>query len=266
VAADLEPEVALKAASRTLQAKGIAPELASELNALVARLTPRSDEDEMGPLPTVAPASFDDDDDDCDRSAFGAVDDLSAEPAAEEAAKETPAAVPPPEATTAQAAAEAAPAAVTAADAPASRFPSVRIASAVPLSLGEEELMIYVSGKGASKLAYSRITAVSLAAVHGLGPKPVVLLDLLLAGPEPGERPLPLVRLRSDQYDPRKLIPSAAGPLEALLALAEELLKRTRGVPLPDEDAARGRPLRKFETLDAYSDQVLRATPAEPTG
>jgi hypothetical protein len=149
---------------------------------------------------------------------------------------------------------------------PAARFPGVRVASAVPVSLGEEELMIYVSGKGPSKLAYSRITAVSLAAVHGLGPKPVVLLDLLLSGPEPGERPLPLVRLRSDQYDPRKLVPSAAGPLEALLALSEELLKRTRGVPLPDEQAARGRPLRKFDTLEAYSCEVLRASAAESAG
>jgi hypothetical protein len=142
----------------------------------------------------------------------------------------------------------------------------VRAAGAVPLSLGEDELMIYVSGKGSSKLAYSRIKAVSLAAVRGLGPKPVVLLDLLLAGPEPGEGPLLLVRLRSDEYDPRKLIPSAAGALEALLALAEELLKRTRGVPLPDQGAARGRPLRKFDTLEAYSREVLRASPAEQAG
>jgi hypothetical protein len=142
----------------------------------------------------------------------------------------------------------------------------VRAANAVPISLGEEELKIYVSGKGESKLGYGRIKAVSLAAVRGLGPKPVVLLDLLLSGPVPGEGPLLLVRLRSDQYDPRKLVPSAAGPLEALLALAEELLKRTRGVPLPDEGAARGRPLRMFETLDAYSREVLRAAPAGAGG
>ncbi len=288
-AVEIEPEAARKAATRALQAKAIAPELASELNALVARLTPRSDDDEMGAPPVVAHASFDDDDD-CDRSAFGAVDDLSADPAEKEAAKEAPAAAPPAvepdeaplgeaelaeaaaavaavdEEPPAEAAAEKAPAAVATADeAPAPGFPSVRIANAVPLSLGEEELMIYVSGKGPSKLVYSRITAVSLAAVRGLGPKPVVLLDLLLSGPEPDEQPLRLVRLRSDQFDPRKLVPSAAGPLEALLALAEELLKRTRGVPLPDEDAARGRPLRKFDTLDAYSREVLRA-PAESTG
>ncbi len=252
-AAEIEPEVARKAATRALQAKTISPELTSELSALVARLTPRSDDgDGMGDPPAVAPASFDDDDDH-DRSAFGAVDDLSAEPAA----KQAPAAAPP-----AETPADVAPAEV----APTPRFPGVRVASAVPLSLGEEELMIYVSGQGSSRLAYGRIRAVSLAAVCGLGPKPVVLLDLLLSGPQPGPDLLPLVRLRSDQYDPRKLVPSSAGPLEALLALAEELLKRTHGIPLPDEGAARGRPLRKFDSLDAYSCEVLRATPAEPTG
>jgi hypothetical protein len=107
---------------------------------------------------------------------------------------------------------------------------------------------------------------VSLAAVQGLGPKPVVLIDLLLAGPQPGAEPLPLVRLRSDQYDPRKLISSAAGPLEALLALAEELLKRTRAAALPDAESARGRPLRRFDSLEAYSREVLRADSGEASG
>ena len=78
-AAEIEPEVARKAASRTLRATGIAPELASEMNDLLLRLQPPCEDDEMGDLPPVASASFDDDDEH-DRSAFGAVNDLSAEP------------------------------------------------------------------------------------------------------------------------------------------------------------------------------------------
>jgi hypothetical protein len=99
---------------------------------------------------------------------------------------------------------------------------------------------------------------VSLAAVRGLGPKPVVLVDLLLSGPQPGPEPLALVRLRSDQYDPRKLLASPASPLEALYGLVEELLKRSRAVALPDEAAGRGRPLRMFDSLEAYAREVLR--------
>ena len=85
-----------------------------------------------------------------DRSAFGAVDDLSAEPAAKAAAERNACRrAASPKQRPAEARRRQPPAAVTAADeAPASRFPSVRVASAVPLSLGEEELMIYVSGKG----------------------------------------------------------------------------------------------------------------------
>jgi hypothetical protein len=277
--------------------------------------------------PPVTPAAKFEDDDAHDRSAFGAVDDLSAEPeppkpaAAEPAAAATPAAAPPAPrepAPTPTAAAPPAPRAevgepselpagrraidsepaegalpelaeparepdaravdtpavdTPAADAPeadeprpaveapapgAARFPGARIALAVPLSLGEDELMIYVSGKGSSRLAYPRIRAVSLAGVRGLGPRPVVLVDLLLSGPQPGPEPLALVRLRSDQYDPRKLIASSASPLDALIALVEELLKRTRAVALPDDAAGRGRPLAMFDSLDAYSDAVLR--------
>ena len=257
-AAKIEPEVARKAASRSLQAKGIAPELASEMNELLLRLQPPSEDDEMADLPPVASASFDDDDDH-DRSAFGAVDDLSAEPEQKQEGVGAPAAVAPTP--------EAAPPAreqAAAGETPAARFPSVRVATAVPLSLGEEALEVYVSGKGPSRLAYGRITAVSLAAVSGLGPKPVVLLDLLLSGPQPGPEPLVLVRLRSDQYDPRKLVASSASPLEALLELVEELLKRTQAVPLPDAAAGRGRPLRRFDSLQAYSAEVLRAASGAP--
>jgi membrane associated rhomboid family serine protease len=313
-AAALEPEIAVKVAKRTLAAKSITPELASELNTLVTKLEPRSAaDDEMGALPVVPSIQFDDDDAH-DRSDFGAVDDLSADPEAApappaaaakapaapaSAATAPPATSPPapavapapvvapasaiepsptPEpAPVAEAQADAAPplteepapAAPPAAEEPASedpladgpayaRFASVRVANAAPLALEEDALLIYVSGKGQSRLQFGRIKAVSLAAVRGLGPKPVVLIDLLLSGPQPGPDPLMLVRLRSDQFDPRKLVPSAAGALEALLALVETLLKRTRGAALPDAAAGRGRPLRMFDSLDAYSSEVLR--------
>ena len=218
----IEPEVAIKAATRALAAKGIAPELATELSALVARLQPATEDEEMGELPAVPSIKFENDDEH-DRSDFGAVDDLSADPEAK-----PPTAAP---AASAACAASAASAEMPASSEPAACFPSARIAHAVPLSLGEEELVVYVSGKGQSRLAYGRITAVSLAAVRGLGPKPVVLLDLLLSGPQPGPEPL---------------------------ALVEALLKRTRAVALPDDASGRGRPLRMFDSLDAYSAEVLR--------
>jgi hypothetical protein len=122
--------------------------------------------------------------------------------------------------------------------------------------------MVYVSGKGPSRLAYDRIRAVSLAAVRGLATKPVVVVDLLLSGPQPGPEPLVLVRLRSDQYDPRKLVAVSGSALEALYALVEELLKRSRAVALPDDASGRGRPLRMFDSVEAYSAEVLRIAPA----
>ena len=266
-AAAIEPEVALKAATRALAAKGIAPELATELSALVARLQPASGDEEMGALPAVPSIKFADDDAH-DRSDFGAVDDLSADAEATPPTAAPAACAESAPGDSAQPSMERPPNPETAAPQPrvempasaepAACFPSARIAHAVPLSLGEEEIVVYVSGKGQSRLAYGRITAVSLAAVRGLSPKPVVLIDLLLSGPQPGSEPLALVRLRSDQFDPRKLIASSAGPMEALLALVETLLKRTQAVALPDDTSGRGRPLRMFDSLDAYSAEVLR--------
>jgi hypothetical protein len=88
-AAGLEPAVAVQAATRALEGKGLAPELASEMSALVAKLQPDPNADDaMAPPPVTASVKFEDEDAH-DRSAFGAVDDLSAEP---EAATPAPAA------------------------------------------------------------------------------------------------------------------------------------------------------------------------------
>ena len=166
-AAEIEPEVARKAATRALQAKTIAPELASELNALVARLTPRSDDDdEMGAPPVVGHASFEDDDDH-DRSAFGAVDDLSADPAAPEAKPAAPAAPEPEESRTRRRARRGR-------RRPASRRPGSRACASRTRCRSRSASRRSTSTSPARAPRGSptaAIRAVSLAAVQGLGPQ-----------------------------------------------------------------------------------------------
>jgi hypothetical protein len=87
----------------------------------------------------------------------------------------------------------------------------------------------------------------------------VVLVDLLLGGPEPGPQELALVRLRSDQFDPRRLVPEAGSPLDALLAFAEELAKRARCPRLPAPEPGASARVPTYESLERYTREVLRA-------
>jgi membrane associated rhomboid family serine protease len=137
-------------------------------------------------------------------------------------------------------------------------FPDGVVTEAVPQLVDAEGLRIQVVGQGASSVAYGRLRAVSLVGVRGLGPKPVVLVDLLVDG-KVIERPLGVIRLRGDRFDPCSLVPNAAGPLDALRYLVEGLLSRSGGRPLPDAAGAAARPVRIFESLETYHEEVLRA-------
>jgi len=137
-------------------------------------------------------------------------------------------------------------------------FPDGVVTEAVPQVIEAEGLRIQVAGQGASSVAYGRLRAVSLVGVRGLGPKPVVLVDLLVDG-NVIERPLGVIRLRGDRFDPGSLVPNATGPLDALRCLVEGLLSRSGGRPLPDAAGAAARPVRIFESLEAYHEEVLRA-------
>jgi membrane associated rhomboid family serine protease len=125
-------------------------------------------------------------------------------------------------------------------------FPDGVVSDAVPRA-----------GQGQTGLSYTRLRAVAVAGVHGLGPKPVVLIDLLVDGPGT-EGPLRAIRLRSDRFDPRSLAPGVDGGLASLRWLVQEILSRSDARPLPDPDGAAARPVRVFESLDEYHEQVLR--------
>jgi thiamine transport system permease protein len=60
------------------------------------------------------------------------------------------------------------------------------------------------------------VDAVAAVGVHGLSRRAVILIDLALDWTADGERPLRVLRLRSDRYDPRTLVGDASSPLEAI--------------------------------------------------
>ena len=153
----------------------------------------------------------------------------------------------------------------------------LRVLEATPLSLEGGTLWLDVEGRGRTRLAVERLEAVALAGVRGLGrsagvdeaPRPVALLDLVVAGRAGGEAPTPVLRLRGDRFDPRRVAGEpAARPLAALRSFAAALARAAR-VPLlpPPDEASPAGALRVFASLADYERAVLGANsgPGDPS-
>lgn len=134
------------------------------------------------------------------------------------------------------------------------RFLDLKCIEAVPLAIDATGISL----RGGSRLELARVDGIAVAAVHGMSARPVILIDLLLNWTEISDAPLRTLRLRSDQFDPRSLFPGAPGPLDAFRALLDALLSAAGATPLPDPDAAHGRPFRMFPDLARYEREVLQ--------
>jgi hypothetical protein len=103
--------------------------------------------------------------------------------------------------------------------------------------------------------------AISVVGVRGLGPNPVVLMDIMIDGGGTPD-PLVLLRMRCDRFEPRTLIPKASSSKDALRAIVQGLQKRglkvLADVTAPSTDS---KPI--FESCDAYHDKVLRPIASE---
>jgi hypothetical protein len=129
--------------------------------------------------------------------------------------------------------------------------------AAIPIELKAEGLEIQTR-QGQKKLVrFERIEAVAVAFVLGIGPRPVILLDLVLNWMTTRSEMLRVIRMRGDQFDPRKLVAGEASAGEAFRALVNTLLDRSNAVALPDREAALGQPFASFEELAFYQRAVL---------
>jgi membrane associated rhomboid family serine protease len=134
---------------------------------------------------------------------------------------------------------------------------SLEALSALPVQIEPDQVVLRLEGTNERGLAYARIEAVSIAAVGGLGPRPVLVVDLVLNWTETVEHPLRVVRMRADRFDPRRLLPGAETAADALRSMIELLIDRAGAVALPDREAALGRPFAVFDDIDVYQRTVL---------
>jgi membrane associated rhomboid family serine protease len=133
------------------------------------------------------------------------------------------------------------------------------VIDAVPLELDDDGVQIQTLDGQKKRMRYDRIEAVSVVAVLGLAEKPVLLVDLVLDWKAQAGNKLRVIRLRADRFDPRRLFPEVASPVDAMRRLVFQILTLSRGVPLPDADAARGMPFASFPEVALYQRLVLLA-------
>jgi len=125
----------------------------------------------------------------------------------------------------------------------------------VPRRLDGRTLEVELDGKRHG-IDLSTIQVIAVCGISRAAEKPVVLVDLLLDSPW-GDRPkLRVIRMTSNLFDPRQLV-GGNDAMVAFQTLLERLLELSEAVPLPDPDAARGKPFQSFPTVDAYEKEVL---------
>ena len=139
---------------------------------------------------------------------------------------------------------------------PREDFPAGAVREAVLRSLDLEGFVVDRPEEGELRVDYGRVRAISVVGVHGLGPKPVLLIDVLVDGAG-AQHPLSALRLRSDRFDPVRLAPGSRSGIEALRTLVGQLLAGSEASPLPDSRSVVLRPPKVFESIPAYEQEVL---------
>ena len=135
---------------------------------------------------------------------------------------------------------------------------ALKAIEAVPIQASEEWIEIDATDRGKSKLPLSRIQAISVAAVDGLGPRPVLVLDFVLNWTAGQSEPMKLIRFRSDSFDPLQFVPGAANPLAALTTWIGWFEESCVISCLPNRDILEGR-FARFASLREYEREALMA-------
>lgn len=128
---------------------------------------------------------------------------------------------------------------------------------AIPTEFDAEGLMIELEGGKKKRIRFDRIEAVAVAAIDGLGDRPVIVIDLILNWMSLTDELLRVIRLRGDRFDPRRMMEGDTDPLQAMRAFIVHLVEKTDATPLPDLQSVRGMPFASFSNLLSYHRDIL---------
>jgi hypothetical protein len=88
--------------------------------------------------------------------------------------------------------------------------------------------------------------------------RPFLLLDLLLSDPHSLTDDIRLVRFFSSQFNPKKFVPDATGPMEAFKGFVSTLLNISGAQPYPDFESVQLIRLSTFSSLEEYDGSLLQ--------
>lgn len=137
------------------------------------------------------------------------------------------------------------------------RLSDAKRIDAIPVAWEPGRVCLKQGAEAPAWLELSQVEAIAVAGIQKLAAKPVIVVDLLLNWTELQERPLRVVRWRSDRFDPGALRDDLGSGLSAFRKLIEGLLVESKAAPLPDLESVCGRPFRMYDGIDAYEREVL---------
>ncbi len=139
------------------------------------------------------------------------------------------------------------------------RFADAKVVEARPTAYDVEGETLEIERPSGERLslATGRIEAISVAVIGDLGPRPVVLVDLVLNWRAVEDTHARIVRLPSDRFDPRPLSPGETDPRRALERFLARLLADTQAAPLPSREAVAEAEWARFDCLRDYEREVL---------
>ena len=137
-------------------------------------------------------------------------------------------------------------------------FVDLKCVPAKPTGLSEKMLFVQTEGGRRSGIKLDNVQAVAVVEVDRITDVPVVIVDLLMNVRNDDDTPLRIARLRTDEFDPLALMPEESDSGAALQVFLGKLMEYTHAIPLPDPEAALGLVVPRFDSLDAYEQQVLQ--------
>lgn len=128
------------------------------------------------------------------------------------------------------------------------------VTPAVPVGLEGATLLLEMERRSRKELPLEEVHSVSVVKIVSGSERPYFLIDLFLGDPEAEKSEVRTIRFTSKVFDPRRLVPGAAGPMEAFRIFMSILLKLSKAIPYPDLESVRLQRVREFPSVTEYED------------
>jgi membrane associated rhomboid family serine protease len=140
----------------------------------------------------------------------------------------------------------------------ADKMAGIQVTTVVPFAIKGHELTVDCSGHFQS-IDLRSVQAVAAALLARHGRKPVALIDLLFEQPGQCNGKLPATRIFSDSFDPRTMV-GGEDRMVSFWTFVTRVIDTSSAIPMPSQEAARGRPPQSFPSLEHYQRKVLGVT------